>query len=130
MEPVFIERYIELVENGLEGTWSLDSPIPQFISFSKPSEIGGRGKLVISANADLSKPQTIEYEILFVDNPNPIGHDFVYMNIYVKTSNQKIQYQLLIKYLASYVGKMQIIDSNGRSLYYDKVETQKEVLQQ
>ncbi len=122
MEAVMIERYIELIENGLEGIWVYEGVPAQYISFEKPSTIGGLGKLILSATADLKEPQTIEYEVVFVENPNPLGGDVVFINIFVKTSNQKIQYQLVINFLNSWIGAMYLIDPQGRYLHYHRLE--------
>ena len=124
MDKILVDRFIELIENGLKGTWVYEGIPEQFICFEKPAEIGGLGKLIISETVDLKNPQTVEYEIIFVDNPNPIGHDFIYMNIYVKTSGQRIQYQLVLNFLNSWVGAMYLV-LDGRFLHYHRLVPRK-----
>lgn len=112
-----IQKFVQRIEEGLEGTWQYENG-RQYLTFAKPPEVSGIGKLMLANDAGLKPDRTLEYEIVFVEDN--IGNE-VFINIMVKTSGEKIQYQLKLDYMNSYIGDMHLIDSNGLILYYRRL---------
>lgn len=112
------KKYNEIIEKGLEGKWVLlyDTPT-QWLHFFKP-ENGELGKLIKADSADFNlNRQRLEYEILITDDLLK-----VFINVYVKTSNQTIQYTLYN--LNSPIGNLWLDDSNGGKWHYQKTQPQ------
>ena len=112
-----IQKFVQRIEEGLEGTWQYETG-RQYLTFVKPPEVGGIGKLMLANDAALKSDRTLEYEIVFVEDN--IGNE-VFINIIVRTSGEKIQYQLTLDYMNSYIGDMYLTDSSGLHLYYQRL---------
>ena len=122
MEKVQMRRYLELIEEGLEGQWEYEGIPPQFLFFTKPPVIGSWGILRISKGKDLLSDQIVEYEVVYVANDDILGDHLIFINLHLSTPDQTIQYRVQLDFLNSYTGGMHLIDTNGKTLYYHRVE--------
>jgi hypothetical protein len=110
-------KQIALIEDGLEGVWVLDTIVEQpnkkYLSFIKPNEIGGWGKLMLSERPDIVEYVLLEYEVLVSGDNN------AFINVRVMSVGQIIQYAL--DFLNSWQGILRLDDSNGLRHYYNRL---------
>lgn len=111
------KRFFDVIMEGLVGTWVLQYDTPtQWLEFSKIENEGEVGKLIMANSADLTlNRQRVEYEVLITDDLLK-----VFINIYVKTSNQTIQY--VLNHLNSPIGNLWLDSSDGKYSHYQKID--------
>jgi len=113
-----IEKQVKIIVDGLEGNWYLNeiSDNTQKIRFDKPASSDKQGNLTIWQLPVKEVNRILQYEILMDE------FGIVYMDMFVKTSGEKIQYRLQIDYLNSYIGNLYLIDSDNTKMYYVREE--------
>lgn len=120
MTHKMILRHIEIVEEGLEGSWILDKLEPMYLRFMKPPIVAGWGYLLTSKTQDFEEHKIFRYEVSFAPTVN-----ITFLNVNEEGSSVNSQFKLSIDYLSSFVGKLTISDLLGNSSAYVRLEPRK-----